>query len=187
RNRIFETDLRRLVLVDPNIATTFSQVGRDQISDNEIRKDGQFECFANPILQLLRRARLHYRHLQVLHQLTAVARNLGAACMWIVPTNDQGASTFAAQAELVCIVDNVDWISSNIQSNALHHSHRVDPDVQCTVQCGGALALIIRQLSPETMFSENVRVLFENRVNLGNRASGISRDEPDLAFYATSY
>src|SRR3989442_14640631 len=102
--------------------------------------------------------------------------------MWIVSTNNQSASTFAAQAQLIRIVDDVYRICSNVQSNTLHYSHRVDPNVQCTVQRSCTLALIIRQLSPETMFSENVRVLFENRVNLGNRATRISRDEPDLAF-----
>src|SRR3989442_3005593 len=107
--------------------------------------------------------------------------------MWIVSTDDQGASTLAAQPKFIRIIDDIDWICSNVQSNALHHSHRIDPDVQCAVQRSCTLALIIGQLSPEIMFSENVRVLFENRVNLGNRATGISRNQPDLAFYGTCY
>src|SRR2546428_14112026 len=102
--------------------------------------------------------------------------------MWSVSKDDQRAYALAAQPKLIRIVDDLDRISSQIQSNALHHSHRIDPDVQCTVQRSCTLALISRQLSPETMFSENVRILFENRVNFGNRATGISSDEPDLAF-----
>src|SRR5438309_10681154 len=113
----------------------------------------------------------------MLHQLSAVARDLGAACMWIVSTDDQGASTLAAQPKLIRIIDDIDWICSNVQSNALHHSHRIDPDVQCAVQRSCTLALIIRQLSQETVFSENVRVLFEYRVNIGNGATVISGNQ----------
>src|SRR5438445_11200935 len=52
RNWILETNLGRLVLVDCNISTALCEIGCDKISHNEIRKDGQFECFANPVLQL---------------------------------------------------------------------------------------------------------------------------------------
>ena len=121
---------------------------------------GESESFSDPVFDFLWSAGLDDSHLEMLHKLAAITRNLSAGSMRVVSADDECSTSLPAQAEFVSVIDDVDRIRSDIKANALHHSNSVNADIQCAIERGGALGLVVGHFCPESAFSENLRILF---------------------------
>ena len=106
------------------------------------------------------RAGLDDSHLEMLHELAAISRDLSTGGVWVVSADNERPASFPAQAELVSVIDDVDRVRSNVEPDALHHSNSVNPHIQRAIECGRSLGLVVRHLGPQSAFSENLRILF---------------------------
>ena len=84
----------------------------------------------------------------MLHKLATITRDLSAGSMRIVATDNEGTPPLPAQAEFVSIIDDIDRVRSDIETDALHYCNSINTDVQRAVQRCRALRLIVRHLSP---------------------------------------
>src|SRR5207249_10088082 len=125
------------------------------------------EGFSDPVLDLLRIAGFDDRHLEMLHQRATIAGYLRAGGMWVVAADDDCSAFLAAQAVLVTVVDDVDWVRRHVQSDTLHDGYRIDANIHRSVEGGCALGLVVGHFAPESDLAENVCVLFENCEDFG--------------------
>src|SRR5260370_24102486 len=115
-------------------SSSFSQISSNEIAYDQVRILRESESFSDPVLDFLWSAGLDDSHLEMLHELATIARNLSAGSMRIVSTDDERSASLPAQAELVSIIDDADRVRSDVEPDALHDSNGLTADIQCAVE-----------------------------------------------------
>src|SRR5439155_26493471 len=81
---MFDADLGRFVLVDLYVSPALSKIGRDEVSNDEVRVCCVLEIFSDLVLDLWGVPEFHHGHLDMLHQSATAASNLDVGRVGIV-------------------------------------------------------------------------------------------------------